>query len=59
MDFLSNNDKVKIFVSLIMLTDIKIIYKNGKLVITLHPSDVKKINTYIKNKPFLIGDRKT
>lgn len=50
MDILSEDDKVKIFVSLIMSTDIKILYCNNKLMIHLDDNYTDKISTYIKTK---------
>lgn len=50
MENLSEDDKVKIFVSLIMSTDTNIKYFNNKLTIILDESGLEKIRTYTKNR---------
>jgi hypothetical protein len=50
---LSEEDKIQIFVNLIMCTDIKINYSDDKLVVVLTNEDMEKIRTYLKNKSTL------
>lgn len=49
MDSLSEYDKVRIFASLIMMTDMRIKYSGNKLTIILNDSELEKIDTYVSN----------
>ena len=46
---LSEEDKIYIFINLIMDTDTEIYYYNNKLVVFLSSQNIEKIQTYIKN----------
>jgi hypothetical protein len=50
MESLSEEDKVRIFASLMSSSNIRIIYSDNKLTIFLNEMDLEKIKTYIKTK---------